>query len=142
MSGPEEWADRVRESLGQDRSAPFRLSRYELQERLGEGSTALVYAAWDKELKRHVAIKILREVVGMSEVARERFRREAQAAAGLSHPNLVTVYDAGTVDGQAYLVMELVQGRSLGDYLRERASGERGIAAILERAARGVAAAH
>jgi tetratricopeptide (TPR) repeat protein len=135
-------ADRVRDSVGRDPGAPFRLSRYELQERLGEGSTALVYAAWDRELKRHVAIKVLREVVGMSEIARERFRREAQAAAGLSHPNLVTVYDAGAVDGQAYLVMERVQGRSLGDYLRERPLDERAIAAILERAARGVAAAH
>jgi tetratricopeptide (TPR) repeat protein/predicted Ser/Thr protein kinase len=125
-----------------DQSAAFRLSRYELQERIGEGSTALVYAAWDQELKRNVAIKILREVVGMSEIARERFRREAQAAAGLSHPNLVTVYDAGTVDGQAYLVMERVQGRSLEEYLSERHPDERGIAAILERAARGVAAAH
>jgi len=142
MSGPEDWADRVRGSLGGDPSAPFRLSRYELQERLGEGSTALVYAAWDRELKRQVAIKVLREVVGMSEIARERFRREAQAAAGLSHPNLVTVYDAGAVDGQAYLVMERVQGRSLGDYLRDRHPDERGIAMILERAARGVAAAH
>jgi serine/threonine protein kinase/Tfp pilus assembly protein PilF len=140
MSGPD--PDSHRGSLGCDPSASFRLSRYELQERLGEGSTALVYAAWDRELKRHVAIKVLREVVGMSEVARERFRREAQAAAGLSHPNLVTVYDAGAVDGQAYLVMERVQGRSLGDYLRDRHPDEREIAAILERTARGVAAAH
>jgi tetratricopeptide (TPR) repeat protein/tRNA A-37 threonylcarbamoyl transferase component Bud32 len=142
MSGPEEWADRVHASLGRNSSAPFRISRYELQERIGEGATALVYAARDRELQRDVAIKILREVIGMSEIARERFRREAQAAAGLSHPNLVTVYDAGTVDGQAYLVMERVQGRSLEDYLRERRPDERGIATILERAARGVAAAH
>jgi tetratricopeptide (TPR) repeat protein/predicted Ser/Thr protein kinase len=132
----------MKEPPARDESAAFRVSRYELKERIGEGSTALVYAAWDRELKRNVAIKILREVVGMSEIARERFRREAQAAAGLSHPNLVTVYDAGTVDGQAYLVMERVQGRSLGEYLRERHPDERGIAAILERAARGVAAAH
>jgi tetratricopeptide (TPR) repeat protein len=142
MSGPQEWADRVQESLNRDRSSPLRLSRYELQERLGEGSTAQVYAAWDRELQRQVAIKVLREAVGLSEIARERFRREAHAAAALSHPNLVTVYDAGTVEGQAYLVMERVPGRSLSEYVRERSPGKREIASILERIARGVAAAH
>src|SRR6185503_15684595 len=60
----------------------------------------------------------------------------------LSHPNLVTVYDAGSVEGQAYLVMERVQGKSLGDVLRERPPGDRELVKILERAARGVAAAH
>src|SRR5262245_46432335 len=122
--------------------APFRLSRYDLHQRIGEGATAVVYAARDRELQRDVAIKVLRESIGMSEVARERFRREAQAAAQLSHPNLVTVYDAGTVDGQSYLVMERVQGTSLGDYLRERPGPVRDFVRILERAARGVAAAH
>ena len=121
---------------------PLHLPRYELRERLGEGATAVVYAAWDRELQRSVAIKVLRETMGMSEIARERFRREAQAAAGLSHPNLVTVYDAGSVDGQAYLVMEQVQGRSLDDVLREGRHDLRKIARILEKAARGVAAAH
>jgi tetratricopeptide (TPR) repeat protein/tRNA A-37 threonylcarbamoyl transferase component Bud32 len=145
--GPEKWDDRVRERLNEqarrpDRSPSFRLSRYELQECIGEGATALVYAAWDQELKRNVAIKVLRDVVGMSEIARERFRREAQAAAALSHSHLVAVYDAGTVDGQAYLVMERVQGHSLDDYLRERRPDLRSIATIVERAARGVAAAH
>jgi len=120
----------------------FPLRRYALQERLGEGATAVVYAARDQELQRDVAIKILREAVGMSDVARERFRREAQSAAGLSHPNLVAVYDAGSVEGQSYLVMERVKGKSLDDVLRERRPDEREIARILERAARGVAAAH
>jgi serine/threonine protein kinase len=125
-----------------DPTAPFRISRYELHERIGEGATAVVYAARDRDLQREVAIKVLRESIGMSEIARERFRREAQAAAGLSHPNLVTVYDAGTAEGQAYLVMERVQGRSLGDVLRNDRPGERELVKILERAARGVAAAH
>ena len=92
--------------------------RYTLQERLGEGATAVVYAAYDRELQRDVAVKILREAVGMSELARERFRREAQSAASLSHPNLVAVYDAGSTDGQAYLVMERVPGKSLDDFVR------------------------
>jgi tetratricopeptide (TPR) repeat protein/tRNA A-37 threonylcarbamoyl transferase component Bud32 len=121
---------------------PFQLDRYSLQDRLGEGATAVVYAAYDRELKRDVAVKVLRETMGMSEIARERFRREAQAAAGLSHPNLVTVYDAGTSDGQSYLVMERVQGKSLEDCLRGRRPALQELVRILERASRGVAAAH
>ncbi len=120
----------------------FQLDRYTLQDRLGEGATAVVYAAYDRELNRDVAVKVLRETMGMSQLARERFRREAQAAAGLSHPNLVTVYDAGTADGQSYLVMERVQGKSLEECLRGRRPALRELVRILERASRGVAAAH
>jgi hypothetical protein len=64
-------------------------SRYELQNLVGQGATAMVYRAWDRELKRPVALKMLRETAAMSETARARFRREAQVAAGLSHPNIV-----------------------------------------------------
>jgi tetratricopeptide (TPR) repeat protein/tRNA A-37 threonylcarbamoyl transferase component Bud32 len=143
-SRPEDWAEQVRANLRNvpPPSSAFRSTRYELQERLGEGATAIVYAARDRELQREVAIKVLRESVGLSDIARERFRREAQAAAGLSHPNLVTVYDAGSIEGQAYLVMERVQGKSLGELLREHPPGDRELVRLLERAARGVAAAH
>jgi len=113
------------------------LARYEVRERLGQGGTAVVYRAWDRELKRTVALKVLSEGMGFSEIARQRFRREAQTAASLAHPNVVTVYDAGEEAGRLYLVMELVEGqpfRTAGD-LRPRV-------ALLEKAARGVAAAH
>jgi serine/threonine protein kinase/beta-glucanase (GH16 family) len=119
------------------------LSRYETRERLGEGTTAIVFRAWDRDLKRFVALKVLREVAGLSPIARERFRREAEAAAGLTHPNVVTLHDAGeTPEGQLYLVLELVEGRSLKEYLSEGQHQDREIAGMIEKTARGVAAAH
>jgi tetratricopeptide (TPR) repeat protein len=119
-----------------------RLPRYEVRERLGEGATAVVYKAWDRELKRAVALKVLREAAGTSPVARERFRREAQAAAGLRHPNVVAIFDAGEEEGVLYLVLELIDGRSLAALLAEGRPDRGRAVSLLEKAARGVAAAH
>jgi len=118
------------------------LARYDVREKLGEGATAVVHRAWDRQLQRPVALKVLRDTVGMSELARQRFRREAQAAAGLSHPNIVTVHDAGETDGRLYLVMELVEGRGLHEMLKDGSLDERRAIEILEKVARGLAAAH
>jgi ferric-dicitrate binding protein FerR (iron transport regulator)/aminoglycoside phosphotransferase (APT) family kinase protein len=118
------------------------LARYEIGERLGEGATAVVYRAQDRELRRPVAIKLLKEIVGASDVARQRFRREAQAAAGLAHPNIIQVHDVAEEQGRLYLVMELVDGKALSELLRSRALQERDVVRTLEKAARGVAAAH
>ncbi|HVE41566.1 MAG TPA: tetratricopeptide repeat protein [Planctomycetota bacterium] len=118
------------------------LARYEIRDRIGEGATALVYRGWDRELKRLVAVKILRESAGVSEIARQRFRREAQASAGLSHPNVVLVHDAGEKDGRHYLVMELVEGRPFSDVLRSSSTTLEQNLRFLEQAARGVGAAH
>jgi tRNA A-37 threonylcarbamoyl transferase component Bud32 len=146
-SSEERWVDRLRrifsrpdEPAGAD--AGLALERYEFQERLGEGASAVVYRAWDRQLKRAVAVKVLREFVGLSEVARRRFWREAQASAGLVHPHIIQVYDVAEQGGRLYLVMELVEGASLADVLQRRTSGTRDLARILEKAARGVAAAH
>ncbi|HVE24270.1 MAG TPA: serine/threonine-protein kinase, partial [Sporichthya sp.] len=117
-------------------------SRYELQNLVGQGATAMVYRAWDRELKRPVAIKMLRETAAMSETARARFRREAQVAAGLSHPNIVAVHDAGERNGQLYLVMELVEGRPFNEILLDGEVDLTRRLAILEQVSRGVAAAH
>src|SRR5205814_8762585 len=95
------------------------LSRYELRQRVGEGATAVVYHAWDRELDRPVAIKLLREDVSLDPVGRERFQREVQAAMKLYDPHLVTVYDAGEAAGRHFLVMELVKGRPLAEILRQ-----------------------
>jgi serine/threonine-protein kinase len=122
--------------------AVFELPRYEIRALVGQGATALVYSAWDRELRRLVALKLLRESSAVGEMVRTRFRREAQIAAGLSHPNLVAVYDAGEVRGQLYLVMELVEGRPLGAVIRDAAVEGREKLVLLEKAARGVAAAH
>jgi serine/threonine protein kinase len=118
------------------------IPRYDVQARLGEGATAVVYRAWDRELRRPVALKILRESAGFSEIGRQRFRREAQAAAGLTHPNVITVHDAGEAEGRLYLVMEFVDGKPLIDFFRDPALDLRGRIRLIERAARGVAAAH
>lgn len=114
------------------------LARYDLRESLGEGATSVVCRAWDRELRRDVALKMLR--AGLGPALRERFRREAQALAGVVHPNVLAVYDAGERDGVPYLVLELVRGRPLD--LHDPARDPRERVALLERAARGVAAAH
>jgi serine/threonine-protein kinase len=119
-----------------------KLSRYEFRDSVGEGASAIVYRAWDRELKRLVAIKVLREGAALSALARDRFRREAQAAANLLHPGVVTVYDAGEHEGCFYLVMELIQGQSLSELLQRAPTDRMRLVHLLEKAARGVAAAH
>lgn len=94
--------------------------RYELLERLGGGGMALVYKAHCRVLDRLVAIKFLREEYLHDEEFVRRFRREARAAAALSHPNIVSIYDVGQEGAQQYIVMEYVQGCNLKDYLRLR----------------------
>ncbi|HVR83864.1 MAG TPA: protein kinase, partial [Planctomycetota bacterium] len=118
------------------------LPRYEIRSLVGQGATALVYSAWDRDLRRLVALKLLRETTALGETARARFRREAQVAAGLSHPNVIAVHDAGEVNGQLYLVMELVEGRPLGEVLRDPGVDRSKKLSLLEQVAQGVAAAH
>ena len=93
--------------------------RYELAEPLGAGGMARVVAAYDHRLRRRVAIKLVREELTTDPTSRERLLREARAAAGLQHPNTVGVHDVGEEDGQAFVVMELVEGQTLADRLRE-----------------------
>jgi tetratricopeptide (TPR) repeat protein/tRNA A-37 threonylcarbamoyl transferase component Bud32 len=119
-----------------------RIPRFEILDRLGEGAAAVVYRAQDRELHRIVALKVQRASQSISEIARQRFRREAQAAAGLSHPNVVQVYDAGETAGQNYLVMEVVDGRPLADVLSRSRPDLATLLRLLEKSARGVAAAH
>jgi len=120
---------------------PPTLTRFEIGEPLGEGATAVVYRARDRELGRGVALKLLRGAA-FGDIPRERFRREARAAAGLVHPNLVAIFDAGEDAGRPYLVLELVEGRSLAEVLAAPRPELRKLLALLEKAARGVAAAH
>jgi len=122
-------------------SAPL-FSRYDVRDRIGEGATAVVYRAWDRELSRLVALKVLKELQTLQEVARQRFRRESQVAAGLSHPNVVQVYDVGEESGRLFIVMEFVEGLTLGDFLKGSPISRPERLSILERVARGVAAAH
>jgi tRNA A-37 threonylcarbamoyl transferase component Bud32/tetratricopeptide (TPR) repeat protein len=118
------------------------LDRYEIRERLGEGTSSVVYRAWDRQVQRPVALKLLRETSQMSALARQRFHREAQVMAALTHSHVVTLYDAGEVSGELYLVMELVEGRSMREILDEKKLSHPELAALLGKAARGLAAAH
>ena len=93
--------------------------RYELHSRLARGGMADVYLARDQLLDRPVAVKVLFAQYASDPAFVERFRREAQAAANLNHPNVVSVYDWGEESGTYYIVMEYVDGRSLADVLRQ-----------------------
>ncbi|PIH57384.1 Stk1 family PASTA domain-containing Ser/Thr kinase [Paenibacillus sp. LK1] len=95
--------------------------RYEVIERVGGGGMALVYKAQDLLLNRNVAIKVLRQQFVHDEEFIRRFRREAQSAASLSHPNVVSVYDVGQEDDVHYIVMEYVEGKNLNEIIKERA---------------------
>src|SRR5690349_21457907 len=102
-----------------------RLGKYELRAVLGRGAMGTVYDGWDPLIARRVAVKTVRlpapeDAEAQAELA--RFRREAQAAGRLSHPNIVGVFDYGETDTLAYIVMEFVEGRSLKAVLAE---GER-----------------
>jgi len=96
-------------------------NRYEVQERLGGGGMAIVYRALDTFLNRTVSIKVLRSAYASDEEFVRKFRREAQAAASLSHPNIVNIYDVGQ-DGEVYyIVMEYVDGLNLKQLIERRA---------------------
>jgi serine/threonine protein kinase len=94
--------------------------RYQLGSLLGAGGMASVHLAADRVLQRQVAIKVLSPPDAQDPLFVERFRREARAAARLSHPNIVSVFDSGSDDGLHYLVMEYVPGESLAQLLQRQ----------------------
>ena len=117
-------------------TAGDRVDRYVIEAVLGRGGMGVVYRARDPELGRAVAIKVLRR--GM---LGDRLRREAQALARLSHPNVVAVHDVGSHDGQPFIAMALVEGSTLRGWLRARRTPAE-LLAVLCAAGRGIAAAH
>jgi predicted Ser/Thr protein kinase len=117
------------------------LGRYRLEHELGAGAMGVVHAAFDPDLERRIALKVLKGATAAAE-ARDRLLREARAMARLSHPNVVTVYEVGTAGGRDFVAMELIHGESLAEWLRAE---RRPTAAILDAflaAGRGLAAAH
>ncbi|MCP3771768.1 Stk1 family PASTA domain-containing Ser/Thr kinase [Paenibacillus sp. MZ04-78.2] len=93
--------------------------RYEILGRVGGGGMAIVYKGLDILLHRHVAVKVLRQQYVHDEEFIQRFRREAQAAASLSHPNVVSIYDVGQEEDIHYIVMEYVEGTNLNEQIKE-----------------------
>lgn len=94
--------------------------RYEIQQLIGEGGMAVVYRAVDNRLHRQVAVKIMREEMAADEEFKRRFCAESQAVAMLSHPNIIAVYDVSHSDTMEYIVMELVDGITLKQYMDRR----------------------
>ena len=121
--------------------APGKLGRFNVLRTLGEGGMGVVYAAYDEELDRKIAIKVLRDSSQGSD-ARARMLREAQAMARLSHPNVVQVHDVGEHAGQIYVAMEFVKGTTLRAWLEEQPRTWQQIRDMFVQAGRGLAAAH
>ena len=94
--------------------------RYEIQQLIGEGGMAVVYKALDHRLHRQVAVKIMREEMASDEEFKRRFCAESQAVAMLSHPNIIAVYDVSHSDALEYIVMELIDGITLKQYMDRR----------------------
>ncbi|MBA3398320.1 MAG: serine/threonine protein kinase, partial [Deltaproteobacteria bacterium] len=130
-------------SPSQGAAAPIgqTLGRYRLERELGSGGMGVVHAAFDPDLERRVALKVLRSVTGGSE-ARQRLLREARAMARLAHPNVVTVHEVGSADGRDYVAMEIVDGQTLAEWVRSAPRGEDEIVEAFIGAGRGLAAAH
>ena len=95
-------------------------NRYEILERIGTGGMAIVYKAKCHRLNRLVAIKILKSDLAQNEEFRRRFNAESQAVAQLSHPNIVSVYDVSRGGDMEYIVMELIDGITLKQYMEKR----------------------
>lgn len=95
------------------------VGRYQIREIIGQGAMATVYRAYDPEIDRTIAIKLLQSDMCRDEEYRARFLREAKAAGMLSHPNIVTIYDVGEYNSQPYIAMELIEGKQVSDFIRE-----------------------
>jgi beta-lactam-binding protein with PASTA domain/predicted Ser/Thr protein kinase len=117
--------------------------RYRIEARIGAGGMAEVYRGIDPVLNRTVAIKVLLPQFARDTSFVERFRREAQAAARLNHPNIVGVFDTGSDDGTQFIVMEFIEGRTLADFLAAgRKPGPVQAAEVAQRICSALAAAH
>ncbi|MFY0533529.1 serine/threonine-protein kinase [Nannocystis pusilla] len=120
-----------------------RLGRYVVMSLLGAGGMGVVYAAHDPELGRPVALKLLRpHPAGPRRELEDRLRREAQAMARLSHPNVAAVHDVGQIGGRIFIAMELIRGQTLAAWLRAAPRARRDVLARFLLAGRGLAAAH
>ena len=93
--------------------------RYEIIQKIGAGGMSIVYKAKCNKLQRFVAIKVLREEFVKDEAFVQKFKSEAFSAGGLSHPNIVSIYDVGQEDDLHYIVMEFVEGQTLKEYIEQ-----------------------
>ena len=116
--------------------------RYMILDQLGRGGMGVVYKAYDPELDRRIALKLLSVKTGsqsQGDRARDRLLREAKALAQLSHPNVVSAYDVGTLDQDVFVAMELVEGKTLMEWVRETKPSVYAKVEVLTAAGRGIA---
>lgn len=133
--------ERIRQQLNHTGNAPPRVGRFFIQREIGAGGMGAVFAGLDPELDRRVAVKLVQHDAA-SPRARLRLRREAQALAQLSHPNVVPVFEVGEHEGHTFVAMELVVGSHLADWLDETPRPWKTILEVFAQAGEGLAAAH
>ena len=107
--------------LPDEKSETGQIGKYRILGKIGQGAMGEVYKAHDPVLGRFVAIKTISKGISSDEKARERFQHEAQSAAHLNHPNIITVYDFGEEEGTIYMAMELLEGTDLRELIEKRA---------------------
>ena len=118
------------------------IGSYEILAQLGAGGMSSIYRARDRRLGRVVALKLLSDTLMREPESVERFLREARAASALNHPNIVTIFEAGEIDGQHFIVMELVKGRTLRPMLQDDTRSLDALPGITIQIARALSAAH
>ena len=106
-------------TIARDAPSPERIGRYQVIERIGRGAMGVVYRARDEAMGRDVALKVLTADLEDDPDIRTRFHREAEAAASLSHPNIITIFDVGEDGDRFFIVMELLRGATLKDFLKQ-----------------------
>lgn len=133
---------RIRAGVFGGTPKPTMVGRFEVRERLGSGGMGIVYEAYDPQLERRLALKVLRADATLAADGAARLVDEARAMAKLSHPNVLTVYEAGTFEDQVFIAMALVEGYTLRSWLDAEHRSTDEVMAVLRDAGRGLAAAH
>ena len=123
-------------------AAGTRLGPYKILAPLGAGGMGEVYRARDTRLGREVAIKVLPEALAADRDRLSRFEQEARSASALNHPNIITIYEIGSIDSVSYIAMELVSGRTLRDLIVEGPLPTRRVLAIAAQIADALSRAH
>jgi eukaryotic-like serine/threonine-protein kinase len=119
-----------------------KIGRYDVRALLGAGGMGHVYEAYDAELDRAIALKVLRPELAVAQTLTERLVRESRLMAKVSHPAVITVFDVGRTGAAVFIAMELIRGETLGSYVARRRPAWREVVELFERAGAGLAAAH